>query len=76
VPQAGTTGTREVQSTEEAYDPRTELKWKLFFTVAGIVWKIALWYFILDAISRKDWPEATCWIAFLIYDRITQEKNT
>lgn len=45
-------------------------KWDLFWDLLHGLWIIALYIFILLAILRKDWAEATMWLVWLIFDHI------
>lgn len=44
----------------------SELLWELVHQL----WIIAAYFFILYAIWRKEWQEATMWLVWLIYDRM------
>lgn len=50
------------------------MKWELFWLVVEVLWRVALTYFIVVAISHKEWNEASMWLLFLILNKIPKEK--
>lgn len=52
------------------------MNWSALWKIADVVWTLVAYIFVASATYRKEWSEATMWLAFLILNRMPAKERT